>query len=106
MEKNTPVSALRRQIFARQGVKPAKRTKHLQTVDEQPDSFPKTSKMKMLEYKYHIKLEVILFDGSLAEVVQFLNGEVDKSTISKWRSRYLTYMDKKQIQDQFPDSHF
>lgn len=86
-----PSAKLRRQILGNRGVKPAKRTKRLQTVDEQPDSFPKTAKMKMLEYKYHIKIEVILFDGSLADVVRFLNGEVDKSTVSKWRKRICEY---------------
>ena len=92
MTSRTPTAKLRRQILGRRGVVPAKRTKRLLSVDEQPDIFPKTSKMKMLEYKYHIKLEVILFDGSLAEVVQFLNGEVDKSTVSKWRKRCQEYM--------------
>ena len=92
-----PMAKLRRQIFDRKGVKPAKRTKRLLTVDEQPDLFPKTSKMKMLEYKYHIKLEVILFDGSLDEVVHFLNNEVDRSTISKWRTKYQNYMEMRQF---------
>ena len=95
MSDRVPTAELRRRIFNRRGVQPAKKTKRLLTIDEQPDIFPKTSKMKMLEYKYHIKLEVIIFDGSLMEVVQFLNGEVDKSTISKWRSRYQKYMEEK-----------
>jgi hypothetical protein len=79
----------------RKGVKPLKKSKRLIPVHEYPDSFPKTAKMKMLEYKYHIKLEVILFDGSLNEVVQFLNGEVDRSTVSKWRKNYIKHMEKK-----------
>lgn len=95
MSEHTPSSQLRRQILQRKGVRPLKRTKHLVPVHEYPDSFPKTSKMKMLEYKYHIKLEIVLFDGSLSDVVQFLNGEVDKSTVSKWRSRYQKYMEFK-----------
>ena len=95
MSDRLPLAQLRRQILNNRGVKPAKRTKRLLTIDEQPDSFPKTAKMKMLEYKYHIKLDVILFDGSLSQVVQFLNGEVDRSTISKWRTRYQKYMEEK-----------
>ncbi len=91
MEKRTPISQLRNQVLNHRGVKPAKRTKRLLTVDEQPDSFPKTAKMKMLEYKYHIKLDVLLFNGSLDDVVQFLNGEIDRSTVSKWRKRYNQY---------------
>ena len=90
-ENSVPISKLRRQIFTRKGVQPAKKTKRLQTVDEQPDCMPKTSKMKMLEYKYHIKLEVCLFSGSLSEVCRFLNNEVDRSTISKWRKRFRNY---------------
>jgi len=96
MTTRTPTAKLRRQILERRGVVPAKKTKRLLAVDDQPDMFPKTHTMKMLEYKYHIKLEVILFDGSLAEVVQFLNGEVDKSTVSKWRKRYQEYMRRKE----------
>ncbi len=95
MSDRTPTAKLRRQILNGRGVQPAKRTKKLQTVDEQPDSFPKTDRMKHLEYKYHIKLEVVLFDGSLDEVVRFLNNEVDRSTISKWRARYHNYMESK-----------
>ncbi len=101
-----PSAELRRRIFRHRGVQPAKKSKHLLTIDEQPDLFPKTAKMKMLEYKYHIKLEVTLFDGSLDEVARFLNSEIDRSTISRWRSRYQRYMDKKMMQEQFPESHF
>jgi len=92
MTNRTPISKLRRQIFTRRGVKPARKTKKLQTIDEQPDVFSKTDKMKHIEYKYHIKLEVIIFDGSLADVAKFLNYEVDKSTISKWRKRFRQQM--------------
>lgn len=94
MANRTPIAKLRRQILGNRGVKPIKKTKRLVPVHEYPDSFPKTTKMKMLEYKYHIKLEVVLFNGSLSDVVQFLNGEVDKSTISKWRKRYMEHTDE------------
>jgi len=87
MTDTMPSAKLRRQILNRKGVKPLKKTKHLVPVHEYPDAYPKTSKMKMLEYKYHVKLEVLLFEGSLSDVVQFFNGEVDKSTVSKWRKR-------------------
>lgn len=93
VEKRTPISKLRAQVLNQRGVKPAKRTKKLQTVDEQPDTWPKTDKMKALEYKYHIKLDSCLLNGSLSEVVKFLNYEVDRSTISKWRKRYNNYIE-------------
>jgi len=92
--KTTYLSKLRNQIFSRIGVKPAKRSKHLQKVDDQPDTFRKTTKMKMLEYKYHIKLEVILFNGTLTDVVCFLNGDIKRSTVSKWRKRFIKYGDR------------
>jgi len=41
--------------------------------------------MKLLELKYHIKIEQVLFCGSLSEVVYRLNGDIDRSTVSRWR---------------------
>jgi len=55
------------------------------TVDEQPDIFHKTSTMKLIEYKYHIKIENEIFLGSLMDVVRRFNYDIDKSTVSKWR---------------------
>ena len=95
----TPVAKLRRQILHRIGKKPLKNSKRLVPVHEYPDDFPKTAKMKMLEYKYHIKLEHILFSGSLMEVSQKLNGEVTRSAVSKWRWKFQQYMYKKEIKE-------
>ena len=95
MSERTPLAKLRRQILNNRGVKPLKKSKRLVPVHEYPDSFPKTAKMKMLEYKYHIRLEVILFDGSLDDVAKFLSSEVDRSTISKWRKRYMQYRENR-----------
>lgn len=106
MSDQMPVAKLRRRILNNRGVVVEKKTKRLLKINEQPDNFPKTSKMKMLEYKYHIKLDVILFDGSLDEVVQFLNGEIDRSTISKWRTRYHKYMKHKAEVDAFPEAYY
>jgi len=85
----TSTAELRRRILGARGVKPAKYTKRMLTTDQQPDDYPKTPKMKMLEYKYHIKLESILFKGSLLDVCRMLHYEVDRSTISRWRN-YVT----------------
>ena len=95
LSSNTSIAKLRRQALGRRGVTPAKHTKHLLLIDEVPDIFPKSAKMKMIEYKYHIKLEIVLFDGSLDDVVRYLNNEVDRSTISKWRTKYHGYMQLK-----------
>jgi len=85
MSDKTPITQLKRQILDRKGVQPAKRTKRMLTVDEQPDAFRKTSTMKLIEYKYHIKIENEIFLGSLMDVVRRFNYNIDKSTVSKWR---------------------
>jgi len=85
MSDRTSTAELRRRILTGKGVKPAKHTKRMLTTDQQPDDYPKTAKMKMLEYKYHIKLESILFKGSLLDVCRMLQYDVDRSTISRWR---------------------
>ena len=84
-DKRAPISKLRRQILTRQGVQPEPKTKRMLTVNEQPDLFHKTDKMKVLELRFHVKIENIIFKGSLLDVVQFFKGEVDKTTVSKWR---------------------
>lgn len=89
MSERTSSAELRRRILGAKGVKPAKHTKRMLTTDQQPDDYPKTAKMKMLEYKYHIKLESILFIGSLLDVQKMLHYDVDRSTISRWR-KYVT----------------
>ena len=81
----TPTSKIRRKVLKRAGVLPAPYTKRMQTVDEQPDKFPKTDKMKVLELRYHLKLEDIIFKGSLTDVVKQFGNEVERSTVSKWR---------------------
>ncbi len=103
MSKNqsVPLAELRRRVLRDKGVKPAPGTKKMLTLHEQPDAFPKTSKMKVLEYKYHIKIEVVLFDGSLDEVVKFFHSDIDRSTVSKWRKKYSCYMEDKKFHAQF-----
>jgi len=85
MSDKTHITQLKRQILNRSGVQPAKRTKRMLTVDEQPDTFHKTPTMKLIEYKYHIKIEDEIFIGSLMDTVRRFNYDIDKSTVSKWR---------------------
>lgn len=94
MADTVPIARLRRKILSDKGVVLKKHTKQLLTVDEQPDIFPKTPTMKMLEYKYHIKIELIIFKGSLSDVVQLLHGDIDASTISKWRKYVQSHIGK------------
>ena len=77
-----PVAELRRRVL--EGVP-------LEPVPEPlPEStlvtWRKTSKLLMLEYRYKLRIEDFLWRCSLAEVVVLLGGEVDKSTVSRWRA--------------------
>lgn len=80
-----PIAKLRRKILRDKGVRPLKHTNIMLPPHEHPDTFPKTDMMKMIEYKYKVKLEDFIFTGSLSEVARRLNGDVDRTTISKWR---------------------
>lgn len=85
---DTSLPDLRRKMLQRHGIDFEKNTRR-PVVSH--DAIPKTPKMKYLEQKYHIRLEVLLFDGSLDDVVCFLGNEVDRSTISKWRKQLEAY---------------
>ena len=74
-------------MLDRHGVSATAGTRELVSAGARPDTFAKTKFMKLLEYKYNIRIEDILFSGSLNEVVKLLHGEVDRSTLSKWRKR-------------------
>jgi len=78
---------IRQRILDRARLIPAGKTKKLQSAGDYPDSTPKTPTMKLLEYKYNIRIENTIFNGSLNDVVKLLHGDVDRSTISKWRKK-------------------
>lgn len=82
----TSLAKLRRDILKRKGISTEPRTKRLLTQAELPDLYPKTSKMKYIELKYHIHLEDVVFLGSLTDVCVYFKWEVDRSTISRWRT--------------------
>ncbi len=88
----TPIRQLRRRILKRAGVVPEPGTKRMVPVDELPDIVPKTDRMRLLESRHNIKIEHILFNGSLNDVRKRLNWEVDRSTISKWRKMFRRYL--------------
>jgi len=50
-----------------------------------PSDGTKTLAMRLLEARFGLPIAVMLADGSLAEVAEFLG--VDQSTVSKWRLR-------------------
>lgn len=52
---------------------------------KKPDPFPKTILMKYLEMKYQVKMEDVVFGGSLSQVVKLFGDEIDPSTVSLWR---------------------
>jgi hypothetical protein len=57
-----------------------------------PDTIPKTPRMKLLEYKYSCRLEKELFSGSLNDIERRFKGEVDRSTLSRWRKYFTNHI--------------
>lgn len=90
----TSIAKLRRGILARKGLIPEPHTRRMRTMDELPDAWPKTALMKLLERKYQCKLELVLWQGSLRDVVDYFNSELDRSTVSKWRKYATEYLEK------------
>jgi len=48
----------------------------------------KTALMMYLEQKYSVDIKEVLVSGSLPIIVKRLGGEVNYSTISRWRKRF------------------
>jgi len=93
MSDNISISSLRRRILKHKGIEAVEPgTKRLLQLDDLPDYFPKTSLMRYIETKYHIRLEREVFKGSLTDVCKKLGWEVDRSTISRWRKHILQYV--------------
>jgi hypothetical protein len=99
MSDNTPISHLRKQILKQAGKYPTPRSKKMVIAAELPDLFPKTHTMKLLEYEHNIPIEKIIFKGSLNEVVRYIRGRVDRSTISKWRKHIIRFMPELEEED-------
>lgn len=90
---NIAISSLRKRILTRRGVKAVEPgTKRMLQLEDLPDYFPKTDRMRLLESRYHIRLEMEVFTGSLTDVCRKLNWEVDRSTVSRWRKHILRYV--------------
>lgn len=90
--ESTPIAKLRRQILKSKDVVLEKHTRKPIKMVDLPDEYPKTSEMKYLESKYNIHLEKVIFIGSLTDVEQRFKGEVDRSTISRWRKHIRKYL--------------
>jgi hypothetical protein len=96
--EHTPISKLRRSILQRHHLAPEPATKKLVDPATLPSKIHKTPTMKMLEYKYHIRLEDTIFSGSLNDVAkQFSTDGIDRATISKWRKQFRE--ERRQQQD-------
>lgn len=95
MTDRTPLTKLRRKILTGRGIATtAPRTKRPLTEADLPDPYPKSPHMKYLEIKYTTKLELVIFKGSLSDICQRFNWEVDRSTISRWRKHIQSYIGK------------
>jgi len=87
-----PLSRLKRQILQREGVVLEKHTRRPVRVEDLPDEYPKTPKMKYFEAKYHCHIEQVVFKYSLSDCASYFNSEVDRSTISRWRAHIRQYL--------------
>ena len=87
MSDSTSISSIRKRILSRTGKPPAPATKKMVVPASLPDAFYKTKAMKMLEYKYGIRLESVILDLSLTELESRF-PEMERSTFSKWRKYF------------------
>lgn len=73
----------------------------LEPYDESRVDFPKTDLMQYIETKYNVLLKLDIYRGSLNEAWSRYGGEVDRTTISRWRKyirRFLIdHKDKRSI---------
>ena len=77
---------LRQRILDGAGVRVEPGNKHLHVPADMPDTWHKPPKLKMLEYKYKVRIEDYLWRYSLSMIVKLLGDDVDKSTVSRWRA--------------------
>lgn len=94
MTDRTPITKLRKQILEARGVTPEPKTKRLLKPEELPDLYPKTPQMKLIELRYKVRLEQVIFKGSLLDICKQFNWEIDKSTVSRWRKHIRHYIGK------------
>ena len=92
MADSTPFSRLRKQILDRKQIALQPHTRKPVPLADLPDEYPKSPKMKYLEVKYHCKIEVIIYNRSLSDVVAYFKGEVDRSTVSRWRKHISIHL--------------
>lgn len=91
-EPRTSISKLRRRILDGKGMALTPHKKKPVPVEDLPDEYPKTDKMKYFERKYRCKIERVITHGSLSDVAAFFHYEVDRSTISRWRKHIFKYL--------------
>lgn len=88
---------LRHQIMKERGLVPPKPRKVKLPLLQQEEwipseEFPMLPKMKYIEAKYNVKVKTDIFIGSLNDVCQRYNWEIDRSTISRWRKYLKRYL--------------
>lgn len=91
-EKDISISTLRKRIQKKRGIIPPKL--EVQTVEQEDEwiEYPQTPKMKYIELKYHVKLRIDIFKGSINDVCSRYQWEVDRATISRWRKHIRQYV--------------
>jgi len=86
---STQISKLRKDILKGRGVVLSKHTKKPIKIEDLPDAYPKTSKMKLIELRYNIHIEKEIFKLSLNDFCRRVHWDIDRSTASRWRT-YIT----------------
>ena len=77
-------SEIRRRILKQRGVELNRHTRKPTSVDQLPTPYKKSRLMQLIELRHGVRLEVLIFKGTIYEVEKKLG--VDASTISKWRT--------------------
>jgi transposase len=80
---STRLSEIRKRIQKQRGVELKKHTRKPTHISDLPTPYKKTRLMQLIEYRFNIKLEKLIFTGTIYEVEKKIG--VDASTISKWR---------------------
>ena len=96
----TKPSTLRNRILKQRGVELKKLTRKPTPISESPTPYCKTRLMQLIELRFGMRLDKLIFTGTIYEAEKKLG--VDASTISKWR-KLVTEAKDKEFFDQFKE---
>ena len=94
----TRPSEIRKRILKQRGVELKKHTRKPVSVDQLPAPYDKTRLMQLIELRFGMRLDDLIFVGTIYEAEKRLG--VDATTISKWR-KLVSEARSKDFFDQF-----